>query len=287
MSILEDRCLGAYLGLACGDALGATVEFMTPEQIRAEFDVHREIVGGGWLGLSPGQVTDDTDMSIALGQAILQSNGWSLRAVAEAFAGWLRSGPVDVGNTCRRGIERFIRNGSLSGTPNDHDAGNGACMRNLPVVLATLGSDADFERWSLEQCHITHHHPLSDAATLATGRMVRILVAGGNREDCRVVADALVAQFPVFAFEPYPGKASAYVVETLQTVLFHYFATDSFETCLVKTVNCGGDADTTGAIAGMLAGACYGVDAIPERWLDRLDRDCVEEIRRQVNGLLA
>ena len=52
-------------------------------------------------------------------------------------------------------------------------------------------------------------------------------------------------------------------------------------------MNCGGDADTTGAIAGMLAGAHYGVDAIPARWLKRLDRDVSEAIVRQVDGLLA
>ena len=71
-----DRALGAYLGLALGDALGATVEFMTPREIAHQFahqgGVHRHIVGGGWLKLAPGQVTDDTTMSLALGEALLR-----------------------------------------------------------------------------------------------------------------------------------------------------------------------------------------------------------------------
>jgi ADP-ribosyl-[dinitrogen reductase] hydrolase len=284
---LPSRCLGAYLGLACGDALGATVEFMTPEQIRAKHGVHRDIIGGGWLNLLPGQVTDDTEMSLALGRAVVQYGGWNLKAVADAYVHWLQSGPVDVGNTCRRGLQRYLTRGTLNGEFNEQDAGNGACMRNLPIALATLGNDADFERWSLEQCHITHHHPLSDAATLALGRMVRILIQGGSRADCRGVADKLIADFPIFAFEPYPGHSGAYIVETVQTVLHHFFATDSFETCLLGAVNQGGDADTTGALAGMLAGACYGVEDIPARWLECLDPVCQREIREQVRDLLA
>ena len=70
VSALFDRALGAYLGLALGDALGATVEFMTPREIAHRFaaqgGVHRHIIGGGWLKLAPGQVTDDTTMSLAL-----------------------------------------------------------------------------------------------------------------------------------------------------------------------------------------------------------------------------
>jgi ADP-ribosylglycohydrolase len=69
------RAEAAYLGLALGDALGATVEFMTPREIVHHFGVHREIVGGGWLKLKPGQVTDDTTMSLALGEAILANGG--------------------------------------------------------------------------------------------------------------------------------------------------------------------------------------------------------------------
>ena len=61
-----DRALGAYLGFACGDALGATVEFMSPKQIQKRYGVHNEIIGGGWLGLKAGEVTDDTQMALAL-----------------------------------------------------------------------------------------------------------------------------------------------------------------------------------------------------------------------------
>ena len=89
-----------------------------------------------------------------------------------------------------------------------------------------------------------------------------------------------------FRFEPYRGQSSAYVVDTVQTVFHFYFVTDSFKTCVIETVNQGGDADTTGALAGMLAGATYGIDDVPAAWSGKLDRKISDEIRVQVRGLL-
>ncbi|CAL1240556.1 ADP-ribosyl-[dinitrogen reductase] hydrolase [Candidatus Methylocalor cossyra] len=283
----RDRALGAYLGLAVGDALGATVEFMTPQEIRQRFGLHDRIVGGGWLKLAAGQVTDDTEMALALGQALVERGGFELKAVAEAFAAWLKGKPVDVGNTCRRGIRRYLRDGSLAGPMNPGDGGNGACMRNLPVALATLGDGEAFARCTLAQCHFTHHHPLSDAATLALGGMVQHLVLGGTREACRPLATALVARHPEFCFDPYPGRASGYIVDTVETVLHFFFSTDSFADCLIAVVNRGEDADTTGALAGMLAGAAYGLAGIPGHWLRRLDGAVARQIERQTDALLA
>lgn len=285
-SALYNRALGAYLGLACGDALGATVEFLTVNEIKAQYGTHKEICGGGWLRLKPGQVTDDTEMSLHLGQAIIRARGWDLPAIAEAFAVWLRSKPVDVGATCRRGIQRYIVQGILEGPQSDSDGGNGAAMRNLPVALFTLGNAALFERCTLQQSHITHHHPLADAGTLALGDMTQTLLLGGRVKDCRAIANQLVETHRQFRFDPYPGRASGYIVDTVQTVLHHFFYTDSFESCVVETVNRGEDADTTGALAGMLAGALYGAEAIPRRWLDKLDYHVVKEIERQVQNLL-
>ncbi|PPQ31826.1 ADP-ribosyl-[dinitrogen reductase] hydrolase [Rhodopila globiformis] len=284
---LHERALGAYLGFAVGDALGATVEFMTRREIEATYGRHETIVGGGWLRLAPGQVTDDTEMTMCLGRAILEGETWDVARVCEQFAAWLRGNPVDVGNTCRRGIRRYMSDGSVCGPFSEGDAGNGALMRNLPVVLATLGDEAEFERWSIEQSHVTHHHPLSDAAVLALGRMTRVLLAGDGVAAARREASALVAGHPQFRFKPYRGLCSAYVVDTVQTVLHHFFETDSFQSCVAETVNKGGDADTTGALAGMLAGAAYGVQDIPPRWLSRLDPGLCAEIRGQVAGLIA
>ena len=283
---IHKRALGAYLGLAVGDALGATVEFMLPREIEATYGVHRDIRGGGWLKLKAGQITDDTQMSLALGNAIIARGGWDTRTAADAFVTWLNSKPVDVGNTCRRGIRRYMLDGSLEAPPNEGDAGNGACMRNLPVALATLGDTQAFEDWTLAQCHITHHHPLSDAATLALGNMVQQLLQGGGIKACRAEANQLLSLHPKFRFDPYPGRATAYILDTVQTVLHYFFRTDSFESCVTDVVNRGEDADTTGALAGMLAGAAYGVEAIPTRWLGTLDPRIKIRIETQVGALL-
>ena len=288
---LLERALGAYLGLAVGDALGATVEFLTATEIRQQYGELRDIVGGGWLKLKAGQVTDDTQMSLAMGAALLESGGWDLRNIAEHWLAWLKTKPIDVGNTCRRGLVRFGRDGSLEAPFSDGDAGNGALMRNLPTILFAFRDAGLLTRCSIEQAHVTHHHPFSDAATLCIAHMVALLLHGGHWRDqlrtLRGLAKELVETHRQFRFEPYPKRATAYVVDTTQTVLHGFFSTDSFESCLVTTVNQGADADTTGAIAGMLAGAYYGVDAIPSRWLRRLDAGVRREIERQVPALLA
>ena len=290
---LRDRALGAYLGLALGDALGATVDFMTPREIAQRFaaqgGVHRHIIGGGWLKLPPGQVTDDTTMSLALGEALLLGQRLGrpgdTALIAEAFVAWWRGKPVDCGNTCRRGIQRYLRDGSLAGPEQDSDGGNGALMRNLPAVLATLGDDALFERVSLAQAHVTHHHPLSDAAVLGIGRLLRALLAGSHTWSEQ--ADAWVTAFPAFRFRPYPRRASGYVVDTVQTGLYCVCSHDDCEAAVLAAVNQGDDADTTGALVGMLAGARCGAGALPRHWLGRLHRGVLEHITRQTEALLA
>ncbi|MBE2212789.1 MAG: ADP-ribosyl-[dinitrogen reductase] hydrolase [Opitutaceae bacterium] len=287
MDSQTERALGAYLGLAVGDALGATVEFMTASEIATTHRVHRDIVGGGWLHLKPGQVTDDTQMSLALGRAMIAWGGWSTRAAADAFLKWMLSMPIDIGHTCRRGIRRYMLDGSLCAHPSDDEAGNGAAMRNLPVVIATLHDPVALEQRSLEQVHITHHHPLSDAATVALAHMTRRLILGDSIEACRKIADDLVARHPQFRYAPWPGLTSGYIVDTVQTVLDAVFTSSSVEDAIVRAVNRGGDADTIGALAGQLAGARYGARLIPARWLRRLDPGVFHAIRGQVPALLA
>ena len=298
MPELFDRALGAYLGFAIGDALGATVEFMRPREIALQYGVHRDIVGGGWLKLARGQVTDDTTMCLALGEALLHGGSLALQRFADgdttlvqhigdAYVRWLKAKPVDCGNTCRRGIQRFITEGTLQGSLNPGDGGNGALMRNLPTVLATLQCEVAFERLSIAQARLTHHHPLSDAATLGLGQLLRLLLGGAGQRDSQQWAERWVLANPSFRFTPYRGYATAYVADTVQTVLHFLLLHEDFETALIATVNQGDDADTTGALIGMLAGARCGAARLPQRWLRRLQPDTVQRITDQVSGLLA
>lgn len=271
------RARGAFLGVAVGDALGATTEFMTPAEIRAQFGVHRKIVGGGWLHLKPGRVTDDTEMSLCLARAILNNAEWDLRAVAEELLAWMRGKPIDIGSTVRRGIRDYLLKGQMETPPSDWDAGNGAVMRMLPVALCTCGDERQLEAKVIAQAHLTHNNPLSDAACITVGRMVHAALLGCDRFAMHALTRDLVARHPSFRFSDYPGRASGYIVETMQTVFHFLFTTGSFEECLIGVVNQGGDADTTGAIAGMIAGALYGEAAIPAGWLKRLDPEVSKE----------
>lgn len=284
---IRERARAAFIGMAIGDALGATVEFMTSSEIKAQYGVFKNITGGGWLRLKPGQVTDDTQMALCIARAIVQSGGWSLEQVADNFASWLKSRPVDCGDTCRRGIRAYILHGVLEAPPNRWDAGNGAVMRILPVAIYTLADESLLEQYALEQAHITHNNPVSDAACRCIGRMIHLALCAKSKTRLRREADALITEFPTFSFEHYRGLATGYVVDTLQTVFHWFFRGRSFEECLVGTVNQGGDADTTGAICGMLAGAYYGMNEIPQRWLKKMDRKVMDEIDLLTEQLVA
>ncbi len=285
------RARGAYLGLALGDALGASVEFMTPREIRSRHGVHRELCGGGWLHLKPGQVTDDTTMSLALGTAIL-ADGGAVKPLscARALDDWMRRKPIDIGNTVRRNLISFRRSGDPVAPPSEHDAGNGAAMRVLPVALATLGADEDAVREAVRaQAHVTHNNPDSDAASEFLALATQDALRGASlREIYRGRIEPLLQHYPQFGFRRGRRREnpSGWIVETLQAVLQALLDNDGFENCLIDVVNRGGDADTTGAIAGMLAGALYGPGALPLRWLKALDRATFAACEEQATKLV-
>jgi len=285
---LRDRAIGAYLGLAIRDALGATVEFMTPREIQAQHGVHKEITGGGWLKLKAGQVTDDTTMALALGRAILAHDGRiKAEACAQAFDDWMRAKPVDIGNTVRRNLITWRRTGDPSAPLSEHDAGNGAAMRLLPVALATLGQSLTaISAANAAQAHVTHHNVISDAACEC---LIALVHAGllHRPAEAQIAIDRLMADHPIFKL---PAKRvenpSGYIVDTMHAVLQ---TLDDFEdpfTALVDIVNRGGDADTTGAIVGMLVGARHGAKALPRRWVRALDQDILKCCTRQAEQLI-
>jgi len=263
---------------------------MTPREIVVQYKVHDTLCGGGWLRLKPGQVTDDTTMALALGGAILQAGQVDALAVARTFDAWMRAKPVDIGNTVRRGLMHFRTTGIPETVPSEHDAGNGAAMRVLPVALATLGQAEKQVRAACRaQAHVTHNNALSDAATECLALLVQDALHGADKEQLlqqRVIP--LIEQYPEFEFRNVTprGNPSGYVVETLHAVFQAFFGTTGFRECLVDVVNRGGDADTTGAIAGMLAGAHYGQDALPKAWLAALEphtrQACVAQARALV-----
>lgn len=287
---ISNRAIAAYLGLAIGDALGATVEFMTPREIALQYGIHDKMCGGGWLHLKSGQVTDDTTMSLALGKSILEQGRVDALAAASAFDDWMRAKPVDIGNTVRRNLVQFRRTGNPEAAYSDHDAGNGALMRVLPVALVTLGQTQDTVRAaSRAQAHVTHNCVLSDAACECMVLMVQDALLGADKDDLLYkYVNPLVERHPEFRFSGVRklDNPSGYIVDTIQAVFQGFFETDDFRACLINLVNRGGDADTTGAIAGMLAGAMFGLEGIPDDWLRQLDADVRRACEFQARALI-
>lgn len=286
MEAIRQRARAAYLGLAIGDALGATTEFMLPREIQSTYGLHRDIIGGGWLRLKAGRVTDDTEMALALGRALIARQGCDARAIADSFIHWMRSRPADIGSTIRRGLRQYLATGSPEADYSPNAAGNGAAMRNLPVVIATLFDDTALRRWTLAQARVTHHNGESDFGTLMLGELTRGAILHGQASPLQSRGAALAAQNPRFDWRTFKGETSGYIVDTVRVALHFFFNTYDFESCLIGVVNQGGDADTNAALAGQIAGAFYGLDAIPRRWLKKLDPLTREEVGRQADLLV-
>jgi ADP-ribosyl-[dinitrogen reductase] hydrolase len=229
-------------------------------------------------------------MSLALGNSIIEQGKVDAFAAALAFDAWMRAKPVDIGNTVRRNLLQFRKTGNPEAPCSEHDAGNGAAMRVLPVALATFGQRENAVRAaSRAQAHVTHHSELSDAACECLIFMVQDALRGASKNDLlHTHAHPLAVRHSPFRFRAVRQSAnpSGYVADTLSAVFQGFFDTDDFQDCLIDVVNRGGDADTTGAIAGMLAGALYGLHAIPDAWLRALDPDIRYACASQARTLL-
>ncbi|MDB4897945.1 MAG: putative dinitrogenase reductase activating glycohydrolase [Firmicutes bacterium] len=270
------RGLGGLLGMAAGDALGVTVEFQSRATIRHSYpDGHRDIKGGGPFGFAPGEWSDDTAMALAVARGIAEQPRDPVPAVGRHFMAWYGGHPPDVGSTCRLALEAFGRTGSWAEASDavrqqlgNRAGGNGALMRTLPTALAYGNDTAP----ALAIARMTHPHPESDAAVAVYHLAVqRALEGGATRE--QVVAAGLRAAGPLTARlaglqtrTEAEIRSGGYVVETLEAALWCFLTTDSLEACIIKAVNLGDDTDTTGAVAGGLAGAYYGPQAVPRRW---------------------
>lgn len=295
---LLDRYRGVMLGMAAGDALGATVEFQTPAQIAANYGVHRAIVGGGWLNLAPGEITDDTQMALCIARSLVARGGFDPDDIAARFVEWYRSDPKDIGNTTRHALalldagESWEEAGRLTHEAmRPRDASNGSIMRCAPVALATRGDAALNARCSADSSRITHANPLCVDACVASNAALAALLTNPDADPIAAASEAASLDEVRAAAEaarrgtPAVLRAGGYVLETLTAALWAVASHDSPEDAIVAAVNLGNDADTTGAVAGALAGARWGAAALPDRWLDVLvDRD---ELTGVADALLA
>ncbi len=293
---LAERYLGCLVGLACGDALGGPFEFRSRADIAREHpDGPREFTGGGWLSLAPGEITDDTQMTLALARAC-GADGLDIDRLVAEFVAWYRSNPKDIGVTTRSALSRLARGESWeeAGEAVQREAGakgaagNGTVMRCAPVGMRFRRDPRGLVRASVDSARITHADPRCTWGAVAVNQAIAHLLDGGDITGTPEAAIIGVPEERVRDAVSGAGgterdalRAGGYVLDTIRSAFWCMAHHQGFEETVIAAVALGDDADTTGAVTGALVGAAYGVAAIPARW-----RDAVQH-RAELEGLAA
>ena len=280
-----DRLRGIAVGAAIGDALGMPLEFQRPRPLHA---LLTEMTGGA---LPAGSFTDDTEMALALAESLLITHPLDPNDLAGRFVAWFQSNPPDIGIHTSHVLRSIAR-----GTPwreaaqnvqraNPDSASNGSLMRCWPVAIACWDNSAYLVAESRLQSEITHLNQDCVDACVFTNLLLHKIVHGRrNLAPDAILRQSITAALAQVNFDPdfrteielAPVRLredlpnTGWVRHTLESALWAVLTTQSFEEALVQAVNLGNDADTTGAVAGAIAGALYGHSGIPTRWKDVL-----------------
>lgn len=280
---LRERYQGCLVGLACGDALGAPVEFLP----RDSFEPITEMIDGGKFRLNKGQWTDDTSMALCLATSLIETKGFDPINQLEKYYKWLTTGyfsskddAFGIGKTILNALLFFHKNRTLSKVNTAPDkAGNGALMRLGPVPLYFYPDKKMAIKMSGESSRTTHGATECIQANKIFGNILHEALNDKRKEHvllCGGLNDDFTSSLKTITRCEYKNKnrdeiqSTGYVVHTLEAALWCFWNTDSFGDALIKAVNLGGDADTVGAVCGQIAGAYYGIKAIPESWLTDL-----------------
>lgn len=279
--MLEERAAGCLVGLACGDAVGTTLEFKR----RGTFEPIEDMTGGGPFGLRPGQWTDDTSMALCLAQSLLELQDFDADDQMSRYCDWYYKGTFsstgvcfDIGSTVRSALLNFEISGNpFSGSTDPHSAGNGAIMRLAPIPVFYL---------SVPERAI-HYADLSTRTTHGAAECV-----DASRYFCALLMRAMLsddkAAVASTAFQPEQKKikqlhegaflrkhyeeltGSGYVVESLEVALWCFYHGADFRESVLLAANIGNDADTTAAVCGQICGAYYGLEGIPRAWRKKI-----------------
>ncbi|WUD76296.1 ADP-ribosylglycohydrolase family protein [Streptomyces sp. NBC_00510] len=286
MTHRKERAAGAIVGSAVGDALGAPFEFGPAGAFSARFPAPGtgdEMCGGG--GWDPGEATDDTQMAVLVADSLLESGRLDLPDVFARFVRWAAADPKDIGLQ----TEAVLTSGdpwdlaaAVHFQTHHRAAGNGALMRAAPAAVhfAGHGRAASLDA-ARRIAALTHGDRAAWEGSAILHDLVRVALDGGDPVAPAAVADAL-AQVPepfhqrwaaVLAPGWHPGLATEFngaVWPCLGSAVWAVRTTGGFEAALRAAVDLGGDTDTVAAVTGTLAGAVYGLAAVPERWTAHL-----------------
>lgn len=298
----RDRILGGLWGALVGDALGVPVEFR--DRATVQLDPVRGMRAFGTHRQPRGTWSDDSSMLLCTVES-LAHHEFSLADLAERFIRWMSDGlwtahgdVFDMGGTTRTALLRIAQGISpeRSGGVHKDSNGNGSLMRILPAVLRFADEPLDSFSGRLEKVSaITHAHARSRMACAFYGLMVRQLLLGSPPSTALHSARAEFAawydesaelshfrqilQGDLATLSESEVLSGGYVLHTLHASLWCLLTTQNFHDCVLKAVNLGGDTDTTGCVAGGLAGVAYGIKSIPANWVHDLARrndvDCL------------
>lgn len=278
---VRDRALGAFIGLAVGDALGTTLEFEARDANPPVIDM----VGGGPFNLLPGQWTDDTSMALCLADSLIACDGLDERDLMERFSRWYRHGEnsstgtcFDIGITTHNALERFRRTGDpIAGPIDAMTAGNGSIMRLAPCAIRYHNDPDRLRDVARRQSYVTHGTVEAVDACEAMAMILALLIQG------EPLSDVLSRFYGPFCpgvqrvmNGSYRGRArneirsSGYVIHTLEAALWCVSETTTFRDAVLLAANLGDDADTVGAVTGQIAGAAYGLSGIATAWVNQL-----------------
>ncbi|HLP12274.1 MAG TPA: ADP-ribosylglycohydrolase family protein [Flavobacteriales bacterium] len=285
----SDKCKGALLGLAIGDALGTTLEFKRP----GTFEPLTDMVGGGPFALEVGKWTDDTSMALCLADSLIERKEFDAFDQLDKYNRWYRLGfnssvekkCVDIGNATRQALDLYDMSGQpYCGDPDPQNAGNGSIMRLAPIAIFYRNNFNALMKYAVLSSKTTHAAPQCFDGCKYMAAILMHLFKGEPKEKI-LDADLYETCFPDGPAHPSIGEVisesykrknppaiegTGYVVRTLEAALWAFYHTDNFEEGALKVVNLGRDADTTGAVYGQIAGAYYGMSGIPQKWLDKL-----------------
>ena len=280
---IQSRYRGALVGLAVGDAIGAPVEF----QSRDSFAPVTGMKSGGPHNLNAGEWTDDTSMALCLAEALIDYDGKFVPdAIMGKFVRWWQDGYMsvkpfcfDIGNTTAGALAMYKKSGRCGGTADTNSAGNGSLMRLAPAVMVRSNLfDSVLEARSSSR--LTHGNPdCVLACEIFASYLWRALHGDGDKASVlappltRFAEDSPLMEVACGSYRYKDRdeiKSTGYVVHTLEAALWAFWHTTDFASAVLMAANLGDDADTVAAVTGQIAGAFYGIGAIPADWLQTL-----------------
>lgn len=283
----HDRARGTLLGLACGDALGRPVEGWPRSRIAREHGRLTEMQARGAHGLPAGAITDDTELALRLARSLVETAEFDPDDAAQRFATWFEGDPTGIGGMTRRALSRVATGDPWetaaeqvwTRSPEGQNAGNGSVMRCAPLAIRYVDDPSSLVEASATSSRLTHWDPRCAYGCVA----LNLVVSGYLRDESDPVSaalDELADEAPqavrvalheaATTTDPTMLPVTGFVIDTLEAGVGHALLAESAEEAIVTAVNNGGDTDTVGAVAGAVAGARFGVESLPDRWLDEL-----------------